>query len=208
MHPTRWAVFESIKKRELATINEIAHDVSISPITIRHHMYGLLADNLVQKTVLRGGVGRPQHRYSITEVGLRHFPSRYHTLTTHLLSALKNIKSEEAIQQVLDGIVQNLLESRPVTNGRPPKARLADLQAHFQSQGIAIDLRETPEGNVQATLRCPYYHISQHHPEICQIDTSLMVTILQMPVERESCLLEGDESCTFSIQLMDTISTN
>jgi predicted ArsR family transcriptional regulator len=46
---------------------------------------------------------------------------------------------------------------------------------------------------------CPYLQIGQRHPEVCRIDHTLISQALAVPVERNTCLLEGDEHCTFTI---------
>ncbi|MER3514873.1 MAG: hypothetical protein C4310_11235, partial [Chloroflexota bacterium] len=52
---------------------------------------------------------------------------------------------------------------------------------------------------------CPYFLIGQRHPEVCRFDQSLISTVLDAPVEKDTCLLNGDSCCTFTIQV-DAIS--
>ena len=46
---------------------------------------------------------------------------------------------------------------------------------------------------------CPYFAIGQRHPEVCTIDQTLISRVLDRPVEKSTCLLNGDQRCVFII---------
>jgi predicted ArsR family transcriptional regulator len=49
-------------------------------------------------------------------------------------------------------------------------------------------------------ITCPYYHISQTHPEVCQMDQSLISTVLAVPVQKiKMCAARGYKHCTYVI---------
>ena len=204
MRETRTAILESIKRRGSATVSDLAGEMEISPVTVRHHLYALMADALIERAPLRRGVGRPQHGYSLTEAGQRQFPSRYHVLTNHLLSVLKNVKSEADVEHLLETIVRQVLAIPPSEDGLSPEQRLRQLERHFQEQDIPIRLVfEDTQQHASLQMTCPYYYVSQHHPELCHVDQKVIEDMLQLPMERTSCLLDGDKSCTFTIKLVD-----
>ncbi|MBN2470666.1 MAG: ArsR family transcriptional regulator [Anaerolineae bacterium] len=204
MRETRSAILESIKRRGSATVSDLAAEMAISPVTVRHHLYALMGDGLIERIPLRHGVGRPQHGYSLTDAGRRRFPSRYHVLTNHLLNVLKHVKSEADVEHLLETIVRQVLALPESADGLSAKQRLRQLERHFQEQDIPIRLSfEESQQHASLELACPYYYISQHHPELCRIDQKVIADILQLPMERTSCLLDGAKSCTFTIKLVD-----
>lgn len=204
MRETRTAILESIKRRGSATVSHLAAELAISPVTVRHHLYALMGDGLVERVPLRRGVGRPQHGYSLTDAGRRRFPSRYHVLTNHLLSVLKHMKSEADVEQLLETIVRQVLAFPTGADGLTAKQRLRQLERHFQEQDIPIRLSfEASEEHARLELTCPYSYISQHHPELCHVDQKVIADVLQLPLERTSCLLDGAKSCTFTINMVD-----
>jgi DeoR family suf operon transcriptional repressor len=206
MRETRHAVLQFIKRWGSATVNDLAAELAISPVTVRHHLYALMADNLVERVPIRRGVGRPQYGYSLTDAGRRQFPSRYHVLTTHLLNVLKNVESTVDVEELLEVIVRQLLGTPIEIDGLTPEERLKHLQAHFHSNDIPITLHLEDGEDARLTMSCPYYYVSQHHPELCHIDAKVLGDILQLPVERTGCLLDGNKSCTFSIKLVENIT--
>ena len=135
MQETRQAILESIKRKDSTTVNDLAQELDLSPVTIRHHLYALMADELIERMPLRHGVGRPEHGYSLTEIGQRQFPSRYHVLTTHLLAVLKNMKSEADVRSLLETIVRQLLTAPEDSDGLTPRQRLHQLQTSFRGPG-------------------------------------------------------------------------
>lgn len=204
MRESRTTILETIKRRSTVTVNELAADMSLSAVTIRHHLYALMAEGWVERVPLRRGVGRPQHGYSLTAKGQRQFPSRYHVLTTQLLNVLKNLKSEADVEYLLETTVRQLLELPEDADNLTPEQRLRQLEQHFHANDIPIRL-SFAEAREHASLElsCPYYYVSQHHPELCNVDKKVIEDTLQLPLERTSCLLDGDKSCTFNIQLVD-----
>ncbi len=166
-----------------------------------------MAEGLVQRQSLPQGVGRPQHCYSLTDAGRRHFPSRYHVLAAHLLNALKDLRTDEDIHDLLAATVHQLLAAPAYINSLPPEKRLRLLAAHLQTHGFPLRITGLEARRAQIVLDCPYYYISQQHPELCSIGQEAMADTLQMPLQRTSCLLHGSKSCTFSIELVDRAAT-
>src|SRR3990172_2487207 len=129
---TRDRILRTLRLRGKCTVNELAEAAGVSPVSVRHHLANLLAENLVESEEVKHGVGRPRLLFALSDTALEMFPSRYFRLTSRELS-------------------------------------------------------------------CPYYRMGREHPEVCVIDQTFIATSLSLPVERVSCLLEGDSHCSFSI---------
>ena len=63
MSSTREKILETILKNQRVTINDLAEDVGINPISVRHHIVKLEAEGLVSSEDVRHGVGRPRRYY-------------------------------------------------------------------------------------------------------------------------------------------------
>ncbi len=202
MRETRQAILEIIRRRGSVTIQQLAEELGLSPVTVRHHLYALLGDGLIARVPLRHGVGRPEHGYSLTEAGERRFPNRYHTLTAHLLSVLKHMKSEADLQRLLEGLIRQTLAVPPEVDTLPPHLRLLRLEEHLRRQGIPIDITFEAQGEEACLhIRCPFSDISQQHPELCRADEQVIGEALKLPLQRAVGLPENNQSCNFSIKL-------
>ncbi len=73
MQTTRRAVLIALKTRGWATVNDLADEVGIKAISVRHHLNALLADGMVQMEERRQSVGRPLHVFTLSELGERVF---------------------------------------------------------------------------------------------------------------------------------------
>lgn len=201
MRETQHIILQHVKRGSAVTVNELADALGIATVTVRHHLYALMADGLIEREPVRNGVGRPEHRYSLTDKGYRQFPSRYHALTTHLLNALRHVTAPDAMHHVLVGALRHTL-NLPGHNGAPHTvAQLRELEAHLHAHDIPARLTVQPDNEAQLELRCPFYAVSQQHVELCGEDERIVQDTLQLPLTRTGCLLVGDKSCTFSIKI-------
>ncbi len=202
MRETRQTILEIIRRRETATIHQLAGELGLSPVTVRHHLYALLGEGLIARTPVRNGVGRPEHGYSLTEAGERLFPNRYHALAAHLLSVLKHMKSEADLQRLLEGLIRQTLAFPPEVDALPPYLRLLRLEEHLRRQGIPIEITfEAQADEAHLHIRCPFSGLSQQHPELCQADEQVIGNVLKLPLQRATGLPEDNRSCNFNIKL-------
>ena len=70
MHSTRLQILQAINRYGEATVKELAEAVGVKAITVRHHLTGLRADQLVEHDTQHKGVGRPLHIFRLTTAGL------------------------------------------------------------------------------------------------------------------------------------------
>jgi predicted ArsR family transcriptional regulator len=196
---TRDTILHSLKTSNQATVEALAEAANVSPVTVRHHLNALQADGLIEVESVRRKVGRPYYVYSLSESGHELFPHKYVRLTNRLLDELKATLPEDQLQQIFDGVVRSILEDHKGSfETLSFEDRLSYLVSMLSEEGF---LAKWEKENGRYTLTeygCPYYSVGQEHTEICGMDKSLMITILQTPVEQHTCMLEGDECCQFT----------
>jgi predicted ArsR family transcriptional regulator len=67
-------------------------------------------------------------------------------------------------------------------------------------EGFLAKWQQTDDGLQLVKYHCPYYRVSQHHPEVCQIGEVLIQVAMNADVEKEACVLTGDSVCRFVLQ--------
>ena len=198
MHSTRQAIIDKLKQRQQATINELAGLVGVKPVTVRHHLHTLQAEGLVDAEERRQPVGRPLYIYRLTEQAQALFPQKYHRLAERLLDQLKETLSPEAVQQLMNSLADSLADDvREEFERLTPQQRMERLIDRLEQEGFLAHWRQTNDGLQLIEYHCPYYLVGQRHPEICQIDETLIRVAMDAEVEKEACLLDGDSACTF-----------
>jgi predicted ArsR family transcriptional regulator len=202
MPVTREKVLRTLLTHPRSTINELADAVGISPISIRHHITSLQAENLVLCDEERHGVGRPRQLFSLTEDGVEQFPTRYVKLTLRLLKRLKETMPEALVNNLFTQMAEELasdLASDVDTTNLTIEERLALILQLLRQEGFSIEWEKVDNNFLIHEASCPYYFIGQDHPEICTVDQVLISTILNSPAEKTRCILNGDNVCTYVI---------
>ncbi|MCC7452161.1 MAG: winged helix-turn-helix transcriptional regulator [Anaerolineae bacterium] len=207
MNDTRWTVLEAIKAQGQATVASLAEALGVTAISIRHHLNSLQGEGLVKVEIERQGVGRPRHLYSLTEAAQRYFPNKYHILVERLLDELKATLPANQIDAIIDKMAANVAAQYA---GSPQQGTMEERLQHLVSvlgaEGFMAAVKHVDNHTVLTELNCPYMYVGQRHPEVCRIDHTLIRSVLGVEVEQKSCVLNGDRSCTFSVQETSTVS--
>jgi len=202
MTGTRDKVLRTLLTHPRSTINELSSSVGISPISIRHHIASLQAENLVECEEERHGVGRPRQLFSLSEAGVEQFPTQYVKLTLRLLKRLKETMPTALVSNLFTQMAQELandLASDVDITNLTFEERLALILELLRREGFSIEMEKKDNTFLIHEVSCPYYFIGQNHPEICMVDQVLISTLLNVPAEKVKCILNGDNVCTYSI---------
>lgn len=208
MKSTREKILQTLLTYPQSTISEIANAVKINTISVRHHLSNLQADGLVIDEEERHGVGRPRLVYSLTEKGLEYFPTNYLKLSDRLIGQIKATLPEATVNQLFTRMGTDLAESytQKAKSLRTMDDRLNLLSNLLEEEGFTVRWEKNEDGYQIHEISCPYYHIGQTHPEICLIDRALIAGLLSIPVEKTSCMLDGNSLCTYNIKAEDVAS--
>lgn len=183
-----------------STINDLARVVSINSISVRHHLTSLLAEGLVQGEEERHGVGRPRMVYSLSQKGIERFPNRYFELTSRLLDQMKETLPPAVIDKFFTDIAENMIKDfEKSTEGFSTEQKLDYIKELLQKQGFSVSWKKEDSRYLIYENGCPYFHISQSHPEVCSVGHTLISRVMDIPVSKVACVLNGDSSCAYSI---------
>ncbi len=197
---TRERVLYTLLSRQRCTINDLADEVDINPISVRHHIAKLEAEGLVTSEEERHGVGRPHRLYYLTEKGLERFPSRYLRFTLRLLEQLKGTMPETMVSSLFTQMAQDVAaEYENQINDLDLEERLDLVTALLRNEGFTVEWEHKGQEYHIREISCPYYHIGQSHPEVCSVDQTLISTMLSVPAEKVECVLNGDAHCTYVV---------
>ena len=205
MSSTREKILETILSRQRVTINDLAEQVGINPISVRHHIGKLEAESLVASDDERHGVGRPLRYYRLTEFGLESFPTRYMALTTRLLDNIKNTMPEGTVAALFTQLGTEMAKDASAEvdlNLLPLEERLEVLREFLQNEGFNISWEMQGESVHIKELNCPYYQVGQSHPEVCYVDRTVISSIMNGPATRVHCVLDGDNHCTYVVPVI------
>jgi predicted ArsR family transcriptional regulator len=198
---TRNQILRTLKTNDGSTIMELAEQVGVSPVTVRHHLNSLQADNLVRSsTGKRNSVGRPYHVFHLTEAADELFPRQYLGLTRRLLDQIKTTLDPETVSTLFEEIADEILSDyRSRLEGKSKEERIQLLSEILENEGFLVTWKENNGGYTLVEHSCPYRNLGREHPDICKLDHTLITQVLDSPVKQTSCLLHGDQSCVYTI---------
>ena len=203
--PTREVIVRTLKAQGKCTVNDLADAAEVSPVSVRHHITALQAQDLVAAEEVKHGVGRPYHVFSLTEKAFELYPGRYFKLTNRLLDEIKDHVSKDLVTELFTGVANAMAtQYASQLQGLPLKERLPRLMDMLNEEGFDAEYEWRGDEVVIREMGCPYFQIGRAHPEVCAVDTRFIATALDLPTERVNCLLDGDTHCTFTLQVAQT----
>lgn len=173
---TRYAIYlELARSPRPRTTSEVADALALHPNTVRPHLERMREVGLLDvDTGTRGGVGRPQHRYSLNpqapSLGLE--PSPWPTMARMLLDAAASggLGREDMVDA---GATQGRHDARTHWQDHPePLVALTREQSRlgFDPEVVADD-----EGATMAFAHCPFRDLAERNPElVCGLHCGLV----------------------------------
>jgi predicted ArsR family transcriptional regulator len=200
MQSTRQEILEILKEERQATVEDLAQRLELTPMTIRHHLNVLQAQNLVEASKVRRSkaVGRPRLVYTLTDAADDLFPQGYGELARHLVSEVKNIVGDEAAGEIFSRVADRLIEKAPpAVEGQGFEERLEQVVGFMEEQGFLSRWDKKADGYVVTNVNCPYRHVSREHNEVCIMDHEILTKLLGVVPQRIGDMREDGGACSF-----------
>jgi predicted ArsR family transcriptional regulator len=200
MQSTRQEILEILKEERQATVEDLAERLELTPMTIRHHLNVLQAQNLVVAAKVRRSqkVGRPRLVYTLTETADDLFPQGYGKLASYLVSELKETLGVEEAQAIFRRVAERVAQDAPSpVEGRSFEERLEKAADFMEEQGFIVRWEKTDEGYIFTNINCPYRRVTREHGEICVMDTALITRLLGVEPKRLSGQQRGEAPCSY-----------
>ena len=200
MQSTRQEILEILKEDRQATVEDLAERLELTPMTIRHHLNVMQAQNLVVASKVRRSkkVGRPRLVYTLTDAADELFPHSYGELARHLVSEVKETMGEDEAEAILLRVADRFVREAPApVPGQTFEERLAQVVEFMEGQGFISRYEATDEGFVITNINCPYRNVSREHEEVCLMDTEILTRLLGVTPQRVGSMRSGESACRF-----------
>src|SRR5215216_3236765 len=189
MTTARQKVLAYFAKSRTASARETARALKMSAATVRHHLRVLASDGRLELTAVRGreGKGRPEKIYSLPRAALG---DNLAALSDALLTESGSAIRVEALAAHLVG-ESNFADQ--------PLAKRLNLTVHKLNQ---MNYHARWEAGAQGPRivfsHCPYAAILEKHPELCQMDQTMLKELMgQSAKQIFRTGKEGSSVCVF-----------
>ncbi len=192
-----------LKQRSGHSIDEIANTLDISRNAVQQHFSSLEKDNYITTGELKKTAGRPVRTYVLTDKGINSFPKQYAWFSELILTDLKDEMGSETFARYMEKLGSTLSQSLlPRFEGKQTEDRISELITIMQELGFQATYSKT-ENSSDYTIKacnCIYHDLAQKHEEICELDKSLISTLLDKETELVECMAKGGSLCSFKIK--------
>lgn len=207
MEGTRLRILHLLQKSQSDTVEGLAQTVGLAPATIRRHLDILQRDRLVAFREVRKRTGRPEYSFYLTELGQEALPKGYGRLLGMVVQEMSSLTSDdtasrngqellELVFKRLSGEIAETYEGR--LDGKPLPERVDVLMSHLEEERFFPEA-QIVDGTLQIKLlNCPFRSVALQNKSVCTFDLNLISSLLELDVERDQCIHDGDGSCMYT----------
>lgn len=206
MQPIRHRIIEILKENGTATVAELAIELGMAQVSVRHHLDILIGEDLVTASGVRrrNGAGRPSQIYSLAPGASKLFPQAHEALAGEMLREIKAMLPPEEVKGMFRRLAQRTAREAPEPRADQPLEERLDQVATFLSEKGYTARWEQHEGQYELyTCNCPYAGVADRHPEVCEMDHALVQYLIPSTasVRCEGSHIGGSTRCTYVINL-------
>jgi predicted ArsR family transcriptional regulator len=155
---------------------------------------------LVERRLTRTGRGRPSHRYSLTEQGLRSTGSNYGDLAVALWEEIRAVKDVQVRRGLLKRIADRLVSAcGERVRGSSLAERMTSLGRFFAERQVPLAVDDSGKLPVLTALACPYPDLAEQDRSVCAMERMMFSELLGEGLKLTACRLDGATCCTFEV---------
>lgn len=201
---TRQQILMCIKHEGTLTADQLSQHLEISPVAVRQHLSALEAEGYICVRIERKGLGRPSHRYCLTDTGDETFPRTYDQFAEMLLSELEIWQGSDALPELMRRQRERQLSALlPRISGKPFAAGLKEIARVYTERGFMAESKEVSTDEYLLLKRnCAICSLARHMPELCcGSEEGFLSKLLDgAEVSLEKSFAAGDHCCQFRIR--------
>jgi predicted ArsR family transcriptional regulator len=206
MNDSRQRILHYLKQRGQATVADLARELDLTTVTIRHHLQIMQEDGLVGKPrpKPRSGPGRPEMTYHLTTKANERLPRSYDLLVQGMLKALANNLPVSQLANLFTLAGKALGDETALKRPASMNKRIKHLTRWLENRGYFLTC-EHQEGELLLHFaHCPYLEVAKEHKAVCLFDQALIGRVLDSHVTLSKRIAVGDARCTLRAILPET----
>lgn len=187
------------------TVKEIASVVDLSTNAVRNYLIELEKDGFVTSSTQKSDMGRPAILYSLHENALSLFPKLYVefavSLIDELIKQLGTAKTRKILSDVGTTLGKEIIVNEFEKDSKLSiEERIITLSKIFEDYGKFPTILEDEEFYYVRNSNCLLFSVVKEHKILCEVDHSIVNTILNTTPEKQQCLKSGDPFCQYRIK--------
>lgn len=218
----RAAIVEHLRRREDATVAELACELGISEVATRRHLGVLEDEGLVASRTGRSSTaepaaapvadpiagptsprrGRPAAHYALTESAARLFPQGYDRFAAEVLDFLADTHGRDGLRAFLRWRLQREVSGlKEAVTAEDLHGRLEQLASALSDAGFGASVSTDGDSFTLTQDHCAIFDVAKEHPEVCAFEAATFSQVLgsDATVSRRETLAGGYHACVCSV---------
>src|SRR2546428_12704392 len=192
-----------LKRAQPLTAKDLAHQLSVSPNAIRHHLKELEAEALIVYGREQRGVGAPTFAYRLSPDGEDLFPRAYEETLTQLLQRVAQQGGRQAAVGLFEDHYRDLTHQLQAELAGAAASERLDLVARLMNeQGYMAEWQEAAGTFRLSEHNCAIRAVAERFPAGCAAEERVLRDVLGAAVERRAHIASGcnawEDVITFS----------
>ena len=192
-----------LKNKAGLSIDEIASTLNISRNAVQQHFSSLEKEGYIKTEELKKTAGRPVRTFVLTEAGINSFPKQYAWFSELILTELKSELGTEHLKVYFQKMGTRLSQTLITQfEGKDTRQRIQLLIATMDELGFEaseIISDNSDEYHIKA-YNCIYHDLAQKCEEVCELDKTLISSLLDKNIELVECMAKAGHCCHFKIK--------
>jgi len=205
-NPTREKILLLLKKNGPSSIDSLSKELNITSMGIRQHLLSLERKGLIEYITKRQGIGRPAFLYKLSEKAVDLFPKSYENFILHLLKDIEKHEGRDKIGEIFNWHKMRVFKDakEALSDTKTVHEKVVRFMDFLEAGGHITELDSSNNHYTLKIFNCPLYRIAMGYKEACQFDMLLVRDLFGKEVVREECIINGDNSCTYTIPKIST----
>jgi predicted ArsR family transcriptional regulator len=194
---TRQIILTLFKRNKELTVSALATELDVTEMAVRRHLRELEKEGLIASRVEKQAMGRPIHRFFLTEKGSESFPRNYNDLSLGILNDLVQMSGTEIVDQLFEQRKERLFKKYEAEIKGSFQERVEALARIQSDGGYMVEYKQAEDGSYEfIEYNCPIAQVAREYPVACTCEQQLFKKLLNTEhVERKSCIAKENTSC-------------
>lgn len=192
-------MLDYIRQHSAVTIAALVSEMGVTATAVRQRIQRLIADGLIERQSERKGRGRPNHRYSLTEKGIRSAGNNFADIASVLWEELKAVEDPAVRRGLLRRIAKRLVDRyRNQITGSTVEERMKSLANLMGDRDIPFLVNNDEKSPTFTALACPYPDLAKGDRGVCTMEKLMFSELLGENLRLMECRLDGGKCCSFT----------
>ena len=191
---TRWDLLGELCRRA-QTASELGEAVGTSANAVRVHLEALQRAGLVSYEVVRRGVGKPTHVYTLTSSGESLVSRAYAPALAAILAAARSRMNGGFLPMLR---AAGIALGQGGIDGREERDGVSDAARLLESLGAPVDREQSGGSALLRVECCPLAAVTRQTPEVCAMMEAAVEAVSGMRT-RHLCAPGSHPRCAFEI---------